>query len=232
MDQQLKARLIGASVLVLLAVLLIPELLSARKPAADSAGAATSSNGTRTIVIDLSGAVNAGARVAPLPAAPKPRSAPPAAIEESATKMAETSTEKKAEVAPTPVAKMASAAVEPKPAPQSTPSPAKATPTASEAPVKIAKAAPTASEATIAKAPATTGRWAVQVGAFGSSASASKLIGELQRAGYSAYEAPINRSGKTLHRVRVGPEAERADADRLSARLKGRGLPATVVPND
>ena len=38
MEDQLKARLIGASVLVLLAVLLIPELLSARKPAADAIG--------------------------------------------------------------------------------------------------------------------------------------------------------------------------------------------------
>jgi DedD protein len=76
------------------------------------------------------------------------------------------------------------------------------------------------------------GRWAVQVGAFGSATSADKLIGDLKRAGFSAYEAPLSRSGKTLHRVRVGPEAERAEAERLAARLKDRGLPATVVAND
>ena len=36
MEQQLKARLIGASVLVVLAVVLIPELLSGRKPPQNS----------------------------------------------------------------------------------------------------------------------------------------------------------------------------------------------------
>ena len=98
----------------------------------------------------------------------------------------------------------------PKPKPESVPPPT--VPAANPAPAK--------------------GQWAVQVGAFSSAKSADKLIGDLRRDGYSAYEAPLSRAGKTLHRVRVGPEAERAAADRLSARLKERGLPATVVTND
>ena len=72
MEDQLKARLIGASVLVLLAVLLIPELLSARKPAADAIGSAKTSRGTRTYTINLGDAVSAGARLEPAPAAAKP----------------------------------------------------------------------------------------------------------------------------------------------------------------
>jgi cell division septation protein DedD len=44
--------------------------------------------------------------------------------------------------------------------------------------------------------------------------------------------SPISKGGKTLHRVRVGPEAARPDADKLAGRLKGKGLPATVVAND
>ena len=72
----------------------------------------------------------------------------------------------------------------------------------------------------------------MQVGAFGSAATARKLVEDLGTAGFRAYESPVSRSGKTLHRVRVGPEPARADADRLAARLKARGLPATVVAND
>jgi cell division septation protein DedD len=57
-------------------------------------------------------------------------------------------------------------------------------------------------------------------------------VDQLREAGYRAYVAPVSRGGKTLHRVRVGPEAARAEAESLAARLKVRGLPATVVEND
>ena len=69
----------------------------------------------------------------------------------------------------------------------------------------------------------------MQVGAFGSAATARKLVSDLKRDGFPAYVSPLSRSGKTLHRVRVGPAPNRADADSLAARLKARGLPATVV---
>jgi cell division septation protein DedD len=42
----------------------------------------------------------------------------------------------------------------------------------------------------------------------------------------------VARGGKTLHRVRVGPEADKGAAEQLAGRLKARGLPATVVQND
>jgi cell division septation protein DedD len=79
--------------------------------------------------------------------------------------------------------------------------------------------------------PATTARggFSVQVGAFGSEATARKLVNELQAAGFRPYISPLARPGKTLHRVRVGPVADRAEADKLAARLKARGLPVSVV---
>ena len=76
------------------------------------------------------------------------------------------------------------------------------------------------------------GGWAVQVGAFGAPASARKLVQELESAGYRSYVTSVRRSGKELHRVRVGPAADRADAERLAAKLEERGLPAAVVAND
>jgi cell division septation protein DedD len=72
----------------------------------------------------------------------------------------------------------------------------------------------------------------VQVGAFGSEAAARKLVDQLRESGYKVYVAPVSRGGRTLHRVRVGPEPERAEAESLLAGLKVRGLPATVVEND
>jgi DedD protein len=76
------------------------------------------------------------------------------------------------------------------------------------------------------------GDWVVQVGAFGSADSARKLAQELTSAGFRAFVSPVARSGKTLHRVRVGPEADRSAAEQLARRLAARKLPASVVRND
>ena len=77
MEEQLKARLIGASLLVLLAVALIPELLSARKPAGEGAAPADAAHTTRTVVIDLS-STGTGAK-------PEPSAAPAKALPASPT---------------------------------------------------------------------------------------------------------------------------------------------------
>jgi cell division septation protein DedD len=54
MDRSLKARLIGASVLVLVVVLVVPELLSGRKPATTAPATPESGKGpTRTYTIEL-----------------------------------------------------------------------------------------------------------------------------------------------------------------------------------
>jgi cell division septation protein DedD len=71
MDESLKARLIGASILVVLAVVLVPELLSGRKQAATVA-AGENARATRSYTIDLGGAVAAGSRLPAEPSAPAP----------------------------------------------------------------------------------------------------------------------------------------------------------------
>jgi DedD protein len=224
MDESLKARLIGAAVLVALAVLLIPELLSGRKTAEQQPADPATARGTRTFTIELNGGEASGNP--PLPPVAEAPSSPDAEA-----------------VARRPASEVPAAepetAIEPESAP---PAPAVAVeqaPTAVAVAPRAPEAVPQAPPATPVapppdKAPAAVARggWAVQVGAFGSAATAQRLVKDLQGAGYQAYVSPVNRSGKTLHRVRVGPEIERDDANRLAERLKGRGLPAAVVAND
>ena len=231
MDESLKARLIGAAVLVAVAVILIPELLTGRGPAQSSAPVA-GDRGTRTIVIDVpvSGATVSAPAPAPAPLAaergpvaidPASQSAQPASSPEAT----------RPEPAPIPAPAPVAAVVDNRPsqgASGAAPSPAPAASRPSAAPAATAAAAHAGSPPAVEPR----GAWAVQVGAFGSTGAAAKVVNELGSAGFRAYVSPVQRGGKTLYRVRVGPEAERSRADALAATLKGRGLPATVVAND
>jgi len=214
MDESLKARLIGAAVLVVVAVLLIPELLSGRKATEAVSGEASVPRGTRTFTIELEGA---GGGSSGAPAADTPTAVSPADEGQSGE-------------APAPVARAepdpATAPRAPAPVPEEVaePEPARPTVSATPAPAPEPKAAPATSPGK--------GGWVVQVGAFGSADSARRLVRDLEKDGYRAYVSPVTRSGKTLHRVRVGPEPDRSGADRLAARLKARGLPVAVTAND
>lgn len=64
------------------------------------------------------------------------------------------------------------------------------------------------------------GAWAVQLGAFGTEADANKLNGRLRAAGFAGFVDKFNSEGKTLWRVRAGPELERGNAQKLRDRIK------------
>ena len=224
MDDALKARLIGATILVALAVLQIPELLSERKPAELAAGAAKETKGTRSFTIELGGSPQG-------PAAAQPEATPPAPTPATTPAPAPAPTET-APQAEGPTAATPLPTKTPEAAPDQT---ATAKPASGQAaPPREAAPAPTPppAPATTASANPTRGGWAVQVGAFSSSDTASKLAKKLKAAGYTVYVSPITRSGKPLYRVRVGPVAERPGAEALVGGLKAQGLPATVVAND
>ena len=77
MDEQVKARLIGATVLVAVIVILVPAVLSGPKRDATGPAAADGRRATRTYTIDLGGAVASGARLEQAPqASPPVREAP------------------------------------------------------------------------------------------------------------------------------------------------------------
>jgi cell division septation protein DedD len=236
MDRSLKARLIGASLLVLVVVLVVPELLSGRKAATtETPGAAdtTLNNGpTRTYTIELGEAGSAAAADANLPRPYMPESSPLAA-ERPARAQASPSDRDDTAAARPPVASTAAREVA---APRGT---KPATAGSERGSGRTDTVAGTASAPAEAEPPTASGNagpsrgtWSVQVGAFGSAASARKLVEQLEADGFAAYVSAVARNGKSLHRVRVGPESARAAADALAGRLKARGLPVSLVAND
>jgi cell division septation protein DedD len=69
----------------------------------------------------------------------------------------------------------------------------------------------------------------VQVGAFGSEDAANRMVRDLQSKGFDAYLSPVERGGKTLQRVRVGPAPDAATAAATAERLKQLGYGSAVV---
>lgn len=247
MDEHVKARLIGATILVVLAVLLVPEMLSGPKQSSDSSVVdANGKRGTRTFTIDLGAATSEAARLGPAPASSTttrtstpalPTVAPPgASAEKSADEPEAIPAAPDSHVSPTRSASTSGQAAGASPQAPNTgttskpASPAAAVAASTPTTTTVPRPAP-AGAATPGDTP-TKGSWAVQVGAFGSNDTARKLVSELDRNGYAAYVAPLNRSGKTLYRVRVGPVASRPDAEKLALRLKARGTTGAVVAAD
>jgi len=112
---------------------------------------------------------------------------------------------------------------------ESRPKPAATTPAQQPAPAKTTAAAAPAPAPT---APAASGvGFAVQLGAFSSATEANALRDRLRGAGYSAIVQPVRTDKGTLHRVRVGPVASRAEAEQLKSRLAPGFGGGMVVPH-
>ena len=123
---------------------------------------------------------------------------------------------------------------EPKPAakPEVKPTPKPATDEAAKALAILEgkeppKAAATANSAS--SADATVGRFVVQVGAFAENEKAREARLKVERAGLKTYvhvaETP---QGKRI-RVRAGPFATRAEAEKAAAKIKTLDLPAAIL---
>jgi DedD protein len=235
MDRSLKARLIGASVLVLVVVLVVPELLSGRKAATTAttatAGATTSTGQTRTYTIELGQTAAPAATDANLPRPYTPEASPLAAEREPRTQTPASEREETAAVRPVTSVAAREAAAPPAPKPAAVAPERRADSVGDVAETTSAPRGVKESPATSAAKPSR-GTWSVQVGAFGSAESARRLVNQLEADGFSAYVSAVERNGKSLHRVRVGPEPARPAADALAGRLKARGLPVSLVAND
>ena len=71
--------------------------------------------------------------------------------------------------------------------------------------------------------------WVVQVAALSTPEAAQNLEGDLRSKGFHAFVEKVEGPSRTLWRVRVGPEVERTRADALATDVKRRtGLDAVV----
>ena len=83
--------------------------------------------------------------------------------------------------------------------------------------------------AAAASSDAAAARFVVQVGAFGDTAKAQEARAKLARSGLKTYVQSVDTKDGKRHRVRVGPFANRAEADQAAARIRGLDLPASIL---
>ena len=207
MDQGLKERLVGAAVLVAIAVWLIPWVLDGPEDGADTQASslqlpsAEEPMPMRTQTLKLGDASEESAQPAPAPA---PAAAPPPQPAVATAEPAKDKTAAASEPQPQAETTLAAAAV-----PAERP-PAAAAPPKPEQPKAV-------------------GDWTVQLGSFSDEANAKRLAQRAGTFGYKAEVSSVRNSGKTLYRVRVGPQATRAAADAAVSALKAHGVDARVV---
>jgi DedD protein len=217
MERRAKERLIGASILVVLIVLVVPELLSGPKPTASAPqpqrlpAAASTPEPIRNVTVDL--ATSKAPTAAETDSAPVPPAAPEATLQPAS-----------AATVPAPEPESAAAAPAP-PADRGPPvsGPAVSGPPDSQASSPISKAGSAHGE--VSRSPS----WSVQLGSFASRANADNLVHRLKAQGFAAYILTGGSGAATRHRVRVGPLADRGAAERSAAKLKTLGHSSSLV---
>ena len=198
MERALKERIIGAVVLVVFVVLVVPVFLDG--PPQDGEVVTErvllpgqDADDTRTVILN-----NDRTEPVPTSSGVQAKASEPPAAQPEATPARETE-QPVARVTPDPET------TPPEPAPQPAPQ---------EQPVTSA-----------------TGMWAVQLGSFSSKENAEKLAADLRKQGYAAFLSQLQTASGVLHRVRIGPQKDRASAEEMAARLLKVDIKGQVVPH-
>jgi DedD protein len=77
------------------------------------------------------------------------------------------------------------------------------------------------------------GGFVIQVFSSPDDDQARQVLDRLTSGGYQAFISPVDVDGRVMHRVRVGPFAERDEAETVAIRVKGTyRLDTWVTPND
>jgi len=206
MDSALKQRLLGAAVLIALAIIFVPMFLSNTPQQTENT----------TLNLDIPKAPERKFETRTLPVVDTAATPAPAAAAADPNKVTTVDTK-----APPKVDLQPDAA--PAPSPVATPAP--------KPPVAETRPAPVAPPPVPAAAVAAEGRFAVNLGVYADHGHADALVAKLKKSGYAAYNEATEYQGKPALRVRVGPFADRAAAE--GARLKIKQLepkvPSSVV---
>lgn len=248
MDSALKQRLIGAAVLVALAMIFLPMLLQGPEVGEPDAAqvplsmpeAPDDAFETRELPLAVPEPPAEGDGVLGVPAAGEADPDAVATVDASAGAAPRVDFDPAAPEAPAQAVDAATGqplppetAVTPAPAAAATPA---ATPAASApAPVEPAPAAAPPASPAPAPLPASAagGRFAVNVGSFSNLANARALADKLRAAGLPVTSESVDVNGKPAMRLRVGPYAERALAEAARLRVQqATGGQAMVVTLD
>lgn len=206
--QRARRRLIGATALVLAAIIGLPMIFDAdpNKPLADD---------VETQIPD---------KLSPLPNSP----APQAAVQPAPQAITPGSAEVKTPAEP-PAAAKAETVLDVRPAPE----PVKKLKPSAESSDKPAveqtaerKAAPDGDKS---QAKEKSRKYVLQVAAVNSQAKAEELQSRLKKLGIKAYWQKINAKDGERFRVRVGPFASREEAEKMQTRVKKAGLNGSVL---
>ncbi len=210
-DRALKERVIGAIVLVVFAVLVVPIFLDGPADVEETVSEVVTLPGQnnqerkrQTIVLDQD-------RNEPVPAA----RAPVPARQEAAV----------------PVAKPDAADIADKTAVKPDVSPEEAPAKIQPVPAPVEKQQKVAVVASSTEAQSETGMWAVQLGSFSEQQNAERLAASLRDQGYAAFLSKLQTGSASLHRVRVGPQKDRTSAESIAAQLAKGGHKGQVVPH-
>lgn len=197
MDSALKQRLLGAVVLIALAVIFVPMFLSGPGPRQESETvdleippAPSREFETRVLAVD-----EAGRAPVAMPAPPVPVASEPVVTVDA--------DDIPREPPPAPVAEVP---VAPGPQPVVTPE-------------------------RIAAGQAARGQYLVHLGVYASTRNAEELAATLKRSGFAAFSEATEFQGKPAQRVRVGPYADRAEAEAARIRIKQlrSDVPGSVI---
>jgi len=213
MDQGLKERLVGAAVLVAIAVWLIPWVLDGPETPVETGPASLQLPTAQEPVPMRTQTLKLGEP----PAAAQPAVTPTENIETPAETVV--------------------AAVTPEPTPPPTTAPVNlAAPTATTVPAPKPVATETPRKPAVPPVAAATsgtkGDWTVQLGSFGDENNAKRLVERASTFGYKASVASYKASGKTMYRVRVGAYSSKGQAEATASALSAHGISGKVVAAD
>jgi DedD protein len=208
MDPALKQRLLGAVVLIALAIIFVPMLFSGSAPKPDSA--------TVNLEIPPVPEREFETRLLAVDAASKDASRMP--VQAAAVREPVATVDTKA---PPRVDAMPE---------QSEPAAKPSTPVLTNPPAEAEPIKP-ASGGQIEAGKGAEGRYLVHLGIYAASGNAGDLVAELKKSGFPAFAETVDFNGKSAQRVRVGPFADRAEAEAARIRIKQvRGdVPSSIV---
>lgn len=225
MERQLQERLTGAAVLIIIAVILVPEMFSGPKSRAVDSADAINTAQVKTYQVELEPhAVTQTAVESVEPVEP---------IEVVARPEVAVKTQPSAVTQPSPVSE-SSASVSVQSAASSTSIASVSSSSASSASSKRSSAKSSTESSAKSVEPATkkapaNGKWAIQIGSFSTKARAQEVIAKLNSMGIKATATSITSGKKVLYRVRTSGMADRTAAVTTLKKVESTFPGASVV---